>query len=74
MIEIIDDRECILFLFYSRGKNLVEPSPAIQKELKQELEKVAKQHGGGEGIDLTKFPTFKFVDPVIDPINLETKK
>ncbi|XP_022913321.1 ATP synthase-coupling factor 6, mitochondrial [Onthophagus taurus] len=53
------------------GKNLVEPSPAIEKELKSELEKASKQYGGGPGVDMTKFPTFTFKEPVIDPINLE---
>jgi hypothetical protein len=28
--------------------------------LAAELEKVAKQYGGGEGVDMTQFPTFKF--------------
>lgn len=51
---------------YSSNK-LVEASPEIQKELKQELDKISKQYGG-EGQDLTKFPTFNFQDPVIDPI------
>ncbi|XP_060536917.1 ATP synthase-coupling factor 6, mitochondrial [Cylas formicarius] len=55
------------------GKKLVDPTPELQKELNQELEKVAKQYGGGPGIDLTKFPTFKFEDPVIDSVNMETK-
>ncbi|XP_045460221.1 ATP synthase-coupling factor 6, mitochondrial [Harmonia axyridis] len=54
-------------------KNLVEPSPALQTELKSELEKVARQYGGKEGEDMTKFPTFKFEDPTIDPIKMETK-
>lgn len=53
-------------LFCSTNK-LVEASPEIQRELKQELEKIAKQYGG-DGQDLTKFPTFQFQDPVIDPI------
>jgi len=53
------------------GNKLVDPTPEIERELKQELDKVAKQFGGGEGIDMTKFPQFKFADPVIDPINLE---
>ncbi|XP_023014696.1 ATP synthase, coupling factor 6 [Leptinotarsa decemlineata] len=55
----------------NNGKNLVEPTPELEKELKTELEKVARQYGGGPGVDMTKFPSFKFQDPVIDPINLE---
>lgn len=61
------------YLIFFSEKNLVEPSPELQKELKSELEKVAKQYGGAEGEDMTKFPTFKFVDPPIDPVNMETK-
>ncbi|CAH1365159.1 hypothetical protein MTP99_001451 [Tenebrio molitor] len=53
------------------GTKLVEPSPDIQKELTSELDKVAKAYGGGPGVDMTQFPSIKFTDPVIDPINLE---
>jgi F-type H+-transporting ATPase subunit 6 len=42
------------------GGKLVEPTPEIERELTTELEKVAKQYGGGEGVDMTQFPTFKF--------------
>ncbi|KAJ8941945.1 hypothetical protein NQ318_013279 [Aromia moschata] len=55
----------------NNGKSLVEPTPDLEKELKTELEKVARQYGGGAGVDMTKFPSFKFQDPAIDPINLE---
>ncbi|XP_066147143.1 ATP synthase-coupling factor 6, mitochondrial [Euwallacea fornicatus] len=55
------------------GKSLVEPTPELEKELKQELEKVSKQYGGGAGVDMSKFPDFKFQDPILDPINLESK-
>ncbi|XP_030759547.1 ATP synthase-coupling factor 6, mitochondrial [Sitophilus oryzae] len=57
----------------ANGKNLVDPTPELQKELKQELEKITKQFGGGAGTDMTKFPTFQFKDPVIDPITVDTK-
>lgn len=59
-----------MFIVFS-GKNLVEPTPELQKEMKSELEKIARQYGGGQGVDMAKFPTFKFEDPVLDPINLE---
>lgn len=49
----------------------MEPTADLEKELKSELEKVARQYGGGQGVDMTKFPTFKFEDPVLDSINLE---
>lgn len=35
------------------------------------MDKLAKQYGGGEGVDMTKFPEFKFTDPKIDGINSE---
>ena len=38
----------------------MDATPALEKQLSQELEKVAKQYGGGAGVDMTKFPTFKF--------------
>ena len=47
----------------------LEVSPAIAKEMKQELEKLEKQYGGGSGVDMTSFPTFKFEEPKLDPIN-----
>ncbi|XP_023705420.1 ATP synthase-coupling factor 6, mitochondrial [Cryptotermes secundus] len=53
------------------GGKLVEPTPEIERELATELEKVAKQYGGGEGVDMTQFPAFKFKEPEVDPINLE---
>ncbi|XP_019881576.1 ATP synthase-coupling factor 6, mitochondrial [Aethina tumida] len=55
----------------SSGGKLVDPTPELEKELKKELEKVAKQYGGASGEDMTKFPSFKFQEPTIDPINLE---
>ncbi|XP_063235385.1 ATP synthase-coupling factor 6, mitochondrial [Bacillus rossius redtenbacheri] len=51
------------------GGKLVDPTPEIQKELQTELDKLAKQYGGGEGVDMTQFPTFKFPEPQLDPIN-----
>jgi F-type H+-transporting ATPase subunit 6 len=46
--------------FSATGGKLVDPTPDIERELAAELEKVAKQYGGGEGVDMTQFPTFKF--------------
>lgn len=48
---------------------MVDSTPEIEKELKAELEKVAKIYGGATGEDMTKFPSFKWTDPIIDPIN-----
>ncbi|CAD7091050.1 unnamed protein product [Hermetia illucens] len=57
----------------SAGGKMVDPTPEIERELKTELERVAKQYGGGEGTDMTKFPEFKFEEPKVDPINLQSK-
>jgi len=57
----------------AQGK-LVDPNPQIEKDLKSELERVAKIFGGGAGTDMTKFPTFNFKDPVYDPINQQTQQ
>jgi F-type H+-transporting ATPase subunit 6 len=50
---------------------LVDATPEIQRELSQELDKLAKVYGGGEGVDMTKFPEFKFAEPKIDSPNAE---
>jgi len=49
----------------------VEVSPELQKELKTELDRVARIYGGAEGVDMTKFPAFTFPEPKVDPINLQ---
>merc|ERR1712168_1520540 len=51
------------------GGNLVDITPDVEKQLQQELEKVARQYGGGPGVDMTAFPSFSFEDPKIDPLN-----
>lgn len=59
-----------LFLLYPRsGGKLVDASPEIERELKQELEKLAKAYGGDGGADMTAFPSFKFEEPKLGPIN-----
>ncbi|XP_012252101.1 ATP synthase-coupling factor 6, mitochondrial [Athalia rosae] len=56
----------------SAGSNkLVDASPEILKELEAELEKAAKQYGGGPGVNMTEFPKFQFEEPKVDPINLQ---
>ncbi|CAH0400658.1 unnamed protein product [Chilo suppressalis] len=57
----------------SAGGKLVEASPEIERELKAELDKLEKQYGGGSGVDMTAFPSFKFEEPKLDPID-EVKK
>ncbi|XP_014281309.1 ATP synthase-coupling factor 6, mitochondrial [Halyomorpha halys] len=55
----------------SGGGQLVDPSPEIQRELKQEHTKLLRMYGGAEGVDMTKFPDIKFTDIKLDPINME---
>merc|ERR1711890_90262 len=52
------------------GGALVDSSPATEAELAQELDKVAKQYGGGAGVDMTVFPSLQFKEPAIDSINI----
>merc|ERR1711988_1123914 len=49
----------------------VEPSAELQKELQNELTRVSRIYGGGEGVDMTKFPEFTFPEPKVDPINMQ---
>ncbi|CAG4956912.1 unnamed protein product [Colias eurytheme] len=58
----------------SAGGKMVDVSPAVEKELKAELEKLERQYGGGSGVDMTAFPSFKFEDPKLDPINEQAAK
>lgn len=46
--------------YRTSGGKLVDATPAVEKQLQQELDKVARQYGGGAGVDMTKFPSFKF--------------
>ncbi|KAK4296951.1 hypothetical protein Pmani_030598 [Petrolisthes manimaculis] len=48
------------------GGKLVDATPEIERQLQQELDKVARQYGGGAGVDMTKFPDFKFSDPKVE--------
>jgi F-type H+-transporting ATPase subunit 6 len=52
------------------GGKLVDATKEVEAALHEELDKVAKSYGGGDGIDMTKFPDFKFVDPKIDNVDL----
>ena len=59
----------MILCYINSGKQLVEASPEIEKELVQERERVRKSFGGSGGADFTKFPEFKFTDVAIDPIH-----
>lgn len=53
----------------SAGGKFVDPSPAIVKEMTSEYTKLDKNYGGGPGVDMTAFPSFKFEEPKLDPID-----
>lgn len=55
--------------FRTAGGKLVDASPELEKDMKNELDRVRRVYGGGEGVDMTKFPTFTFPEPKVDPIN-----
>ncbi|XP_039282198.1 ATP synthase-coupling factor 6, mitochondrial [Nilaparvata lugens] len=50
------------------GKQLVDMTPEIQRELKAELARLNAQYGGKDGEDMTKFPSITFPDQKIDPV------
>ncbi|XP_070062827.1 ATP synthase-coupling factor 6, mitochondrial isoform X2 [Drosophila virilis] len=56
----------------SAGGKMVDSNPEIERELKNELERVAKQYGSDGKTDMLKFPEFKFPDVKIDPISQGT--
>ena len=43
---------------------------ATEAVLQTELGRVAKQYGGGEGVDMTKFPELKWKDPELQSLEL----
>jgi len=54
------------------GGKLVDASPATEKSLTDELEKLARQYGA-KGTDFTKFPTFAFTDPDLEPVGVQVE-
>merc|ERR1712051_990622 len=52
------------------GGALVDATPATEALLQTELGRVAKQYGGGEGVDMTKFPELKWKDPELQSLEL----
>ena len=53
------------------GGKLVDADATTEANLKKELEKVAKQYGGKEGEDMTKFPNMQFEEPALQDIDLK---
>ncbi|KAH8278793.1 hypothetical protein KR018_009548 [Drosophila ironensis] len=56
----------------SSGGKMVDSDPEIEREMKNELDRVAKQFGSDGKTDFTKFPDFKFPEVKIDPISQPT--
>jgi F-type H+-transporting ATPase subunit 6 len=54
----------------SSGGKLVDSTKETEDMLQNELDKIAKNYGGGKGVDMTKFPDFKWEDPQIDNTDL----
>jgi len=54
------------------GGKLVDASPATEKDLVDELEKLARQYGA-KGADFQKFPTFTFTDPDLEPVGVQVE-
>merc|ERR1711860_395 len=50
------------------GGKLVDATPKVEADLQKELDKVSAQFGGGKGVDMTKFPQFKFAEPTLETV------
>ena len=53
------------------GGKLVDATPQTEADLAAELDKVAKQFGGGKGVDMTKFPEFTWSEPQVEDVDLK---
>merc|ERR1712121_333732 len=53
------------------GGAMPDASKETLAALQMELEKVAQAYGGGAGIDMSKFPDFKFTDPQVEDVPLK---
>merc|ERR1711953_653477 len=52
------------------GGNFVDATPQTEANLQAELDKVAKKYGGGEGVDMTKFPEMVWTEPLVEAIDI----
>merc|ERR1712213_73779 len=53
------------------GGKLPDASKETLDALAMELEKVSAAYGGGAGVDMTKFPEFKFAEPAVEDVPLK---
>ena len=44
----------------------VDGTKEDEDALKEDLNKIAETYGGGKGVDMLSFPSFKFKEPAID--------
>ncbi|KAK2170095.1 hypothetical protein LSH36_4g03014 [Paralvinella palmiformis] len=51
---------------------LVDATDEDKKSLQEDLDKIARQYGA-DGADFTKFPTFSFSDPQLDPVGVDVE-
>ena len=48
----------------------MDATPQTEANLQAELDKVAKKYGGGEGVDMTKFPEMVWTEPLVEAIDI----
>ena len=48
------------------GEIFVDGTKEDKALLEEELDKIGQSFGGGKGVDMISFPSFKFKDPIID--------
>ena len=53
------------------GGKFVDATKETEADLAAELEKVAKNYGGGKGVDMSKFPDFKWAEPTVETPDLK---
>ena len=53
------------------GGKFVDATKQTEADLAAELEKVAKNYGGGKGVDMSKFPDFKWAEPAVETPDLK---
>merc|ERR1711997_939378 len=55
------------------GGKLVDATPATEAALQNDLDRVSKAFGGGEGVDMTKFPEMSWTDAELQSLELGSK-
>jgi len=54
------------------GGKLVDADAAVEKDLQDDLDKIARQYGA-KGADFLNFPEFKFEDPELEPLGVKVE-